>query len=433
MIVVDTLRADRLGVYGGPKDLTPFFDQVAASGVYFAHAYAQSSWTNPSTASLLTSRYQSQHGVVTYASRLQPDETTLAEIFRANGYATGGFSANVMIGEINGFSQGFETFRSYQTETREGVPKAFWPPRRAEFVNAAALAWLDGVPRERPAFLYLHYMEPHAPYWPTQAAIAAVFGPDAAPDLLEINAALTRGYRREPAPEIFADIRRAYDAEVRSIDDGIRALFDALAKRGILDDAIIVITSDHGEEFREHGQFGHGTRLFDEVIRVPLIMRWPGAPRGRRIEPVVELVDVAPTVLQLAGITPPAMFTGESLAGLLGVRGAPTPNGAGRALSELDSYARIDARITGPHRRALVVDGRKVIAGWTPEEIAYFDLATDPTEQAPDALTPEARTSLDDALAAEAKGLTATAETPSATLPVPEATRERLRALGYAD
>src|SRR5690242_22307 len=184
VIVIDTLRADRLGSYGNTHGLTPFLDTLGTRGVVFKRAYAQSSWTNPSIASLFTSRFQSQHGVVIPASRLADSEVTLAEVLHARGYATGGFSANALIGNHVGFGQGFDEYQ------------ALWPAppdathyhgakQRADSIDDLALQWLDrrGCGATAPFFLYLHYVEPHPPYSPPAEVLKRLYPGRPAPDL----------------------------------------------------------------------------------------------------------------------------------------------------------------------------------------------------------------------------------------------------------
>jgi len=435
LIVADTLRADRLGVYGNPRGLTPFLDELAARGVRFPHAYAASSWTNPSVASLMTSRHQSQHQVLSFVSVLGLNEITLAEVLRANGWATAGFSANGGLAQSMGFAQGFEHYQAYKTRELPNVRKMFWPTEPAATLNQAALEWLDGEGRGRPAFLYLQYMEPHTPYAPPPDALEHVMQGAPPPDLEAVNLVASIAHVRDTDPEKLVAVQRAYDATVFQLDRELRALFQALEARGFLDDAIVVVTSDHGEEFRDHGGMGHGKTLYNEVVHVPLLMLTPGDTTARVVEAVTPLVDVAPTILDLAGVRPPKTFAGQSVCALLGsgVRcSQPSTPVDGAALAELNSNANIDRPVPGPHRRALVAGDEKVLTGFAPDEVQFYDLKADPGETNPAAFDPPTQEALRRRLDTMVGEASRDATAPR-TRPVDDETRERLRALGYTD
>jgi len=435
LIVADTLRADRLGVYGNQAKLTPFLDELAARGVVFPHAYAASSWTNPSVASLMTSRHQSQHQVLSFVSVLGLNEITLAEVLRANGWATAGFSANGGLAQNMGFAQGFEHYEAYKTRELPDVRKMFWPTEPAATLNRNALAWLDGDAQGRPAFLYLQYMEPHTPYAPPPDALDHVMQGAPHPDLEDVNLVASIAHVRDTDPDKLVAIQQAYDATVFQLDRELRALFQALDERGFFEHAIVVVTADHGEEFRDHGGMGHGKTLYNEVVHVPLLMLTPGNTSARVVETVTPLVDVAPTVLDLAGVRPPKTFAGQSVCSLLGpgVRCGQAPVRAdGSALSELNSNANIDRPVPGPHRHALIVGDDKVLTGFEPDQVQFYDLQADPGEQNPAAFDPPTQQALRRRLEAMIGEASQDATAPS-TRPVDDETRDRLRALGYTD
>jgi arylsulfatase A-like enzyme len=431
LIVIDTLRADRLGCYGNPDGLTPFIDALAARGTLFRRAYAPSSWTNPSVASLFTSRWQSQHNIVEYGSVLGEAEVTLAETLRAAGYVTGGFLANGLLAPKYGFNRGFDAYHARWVQKTDEV-KFLWLPVRGDVVNADAFAWLDGLPPAdgvpKPKFLYVHYMEPHTPYAPSQAALARVFRDRPPPDIRSVNLSGFLGYGSGLDEETLRTIVGVYDAEVISVDAAVRALFDGLAQRGFLDHALVVLTADHGEEFQDHGGLGHERTLYEEVVHVPLVVVPPGGRGGAVSERVVSLIDVAPTVLEAVGVARPARFEGASLVPLFRGRDGGAPDAV--AYTELIKTPAGDARRRSPHERALVTPDRKIIAGVGGER-EFYRLDVDPKEKDPAGVAEAERHALEAKLAA-AHERALRDRTPAEAKELDEATRERLRALGYA-
>jgi arylsulfatase A-like enzyme len=442
LVVIDTLRADRLGVYGNMRGLTPFLDELAARGHVVRRARAQAPWTNPSVASIFTSRYQSQHGVVDYRSVLPAAELTLAEVLKADGYATGAFSANGLIGESLGFGQGFDRFQTHLL-TKGDDPIYLRIPLRADRIGAEALAWLDDLRRDGPAgvpiFLYLHLMEPHSPYAPPRALLERVRGSAAPVDLRRASQAMFIDTLNPVGKAELGEIRDAYDASVLAVDEALRGLFGALAARGFFENAVVVVTADHGEEFQEHGGRGHGRTLFDETIRVPLIVVATGRSGPGVVEHLVSLVDVAPTILQLAGLPVPSRFAGVSFA-------ADLDSGPGsrlrRAVAQLSGRgpapASYSEQLVPPggeaargtsHERALVVDDVKLVR-WRDGERRFYDLATDPDEQAPNIVEDSDRARLEARLA-EVRAYAERDPSPP-EVKMPDArTREALEALGY--
>ncbi len=430
LIAVDTLRADHLGSYGDRRGLTPFLDQLAGRGVRFANAYAPSSWTSPSIASLFTSRFPSQHRVTTYQSKLADDEVTLAEVLASRGYESAGFSANFRLSAALGFGQGFADWRVF-VPWQEGTAKV-----GGEVLRADSLAWLDerraAAPR-RPRLLYYQHMEPHAPYRPPPSfRRAAAPAPDSAA-AEAANRKLLGGALSDITAEESVLLASLYEGEVAALDAELRALFAELGQRINLDEAIIVITADHGEEFGEHGLHGHGLTLFEEGVRVPLLIIAPGVPPGV-VEQPVSLVDVAPTLLALIGAETEPRFEGRSLLPLLG-RGLldrwRSASAAADVLCELEpTGAPFDMRA---HDAALVHDSLKLLRSPNPDAAPQlFDLATDPRERTPDPATDAAaKGALSAALARQLAALAPRAQPIPATVPLDDPTRERLRALGY--
>src|SRR5262245_46602572 len=373
VIVIDTLRADRLGVEGNSRGLTPFLDELAQRGTRFARAYAQSAWTNPSVASLLTSRYPSQHQVRNFDSKLAEDEVTFAQRLAQGGWVGGGFSAKVQLDGAKGYGRGFEHWERFpETLKLRGGP-----------LGEAALAWLDATWRPtsgRPLLLYLQYMEPHAPYQPP-AAFRERFAPGVtAEEAKRLNDLLLALEWSRLSDADVATLAALYDAEVAAVDAELRRFVGELERRGVLDHALLIVTADHGEEFREHGQLVHGLTLFEPAIHVPLLVIGGGFPAGAVVRRPVALVDVAPAILEAAALAPEPRFEGRSLRALLSPLDVED-----EVLSELLSWQETDD--WRQHAAALVAGTLKLIVPpyhlRTVRMPEVFDLAWDPGEQFP--------------------------------------------------
>ena len=304
LVVIDTLRADRLPFHGCYEVDAPTLSALARDGVVFENAWSTSSWTAPATASIFTGLYPDRHGVRTglylyenlaergrasRLNRLPPAVTTLPELFRALGYRTFGIADNPNVCERMGFERGFDRFH---TAGYEG----------AEAVNAKLAEWVAELERSEPWFLYLHYMDPHAPYH------------ERAP------------WYEEPADgasELERDLE-AYDSEISYVD---AALGEALAALPEVDAALVVVTADHGEEFGDHGGREHSPKLYGELTRVPLVVRLPsGVERAReRVTTDASIVDVVSTLCGLLGVSAPELTEGVDLSPALLDRTATSP------------------------------------------------------------------------------------------------------------
>jgi len=395
LIVLDTQRADRLGCHAGPPGLTPFLDRLATRSVVFQRAYAQSPWTLPSIASLFTSRLPSQNHVHTFADALPVTDPTLADVLAAAGYATGGFSANSMLGPS--YQRGFQAFMAEVLLPVSGVTDLV--PARAAHLRLDALDWVLGLPeahRHRASFLYLQFMESHYPLVPDPDLLEQVARSRGhpTPELAVVHAVATVSDSFAPSPEDVAQFVDAYDAALMTVDRQLARLFADLERLGFLDHAVVVVTADHGEELRDHGHVGHGTALFEEQIHVPLLLSLPGQTRRIDVEQVVSLIDVGPTLLDLAGIEPPMSFEGRSLratieaaSGWWGGRlaravGAEQPAGERAAFSELLAVPLPGGGRLTSHTRSIVLGHRKLIE-CVDRDPEVFDLWLDPYEREP--------------------------------------------------
>ena len=352
LIVVDTLRADRLGAYGYGRPTSPNVDlELAGKGIVLEAAYSQSPWTLPSMISLFTSRYPGELlDDNPSAFGLPAHLETLPERMRGLGYRTAGFVANALLQERNGFARGFEAY--------------YFPPvqrdhrRHAENVTSRALDWLATVDG-KPFFLYLHFMDPHDPYDNSDMVDGrSPFYPDYGGELsgVGIGEFLDQEKQRpDPtvgvAAEDVAHFSALYDMEVRYLDRALGEMLAAIPPQ-VLADTLIVLTADHGEELYDHGWWLHARTVFQELIRVPMILRWDRRlPAGRRLDGTVRLLDLTPTILSAAG--------GEASADWAGVDLLPYLEGRD-PLPRLPAFASAATR-NRPLRAGLVADGKKLM------------------------------------------------------------------------
>ncbi|MCU0302868.1 MAG: sulfatase [Thermoanaerobaculales bacterium] len=407
--LVDALRADRIGVYGCDRPLTPRLDKMAADGVVFADMTAQSSWTKAAVASIFTGLWPRAHGVNGPDDRLPDELPTLPELLRAAGYETGAVVANAYVGRPFGFARGFDHFEFI--DHREG---------RSEVVHERVAAWLVGR-GNHPFFLYVHTIDPHAPYAPPTPFLEAFAGEVSDPTVgrVETVRGLVLG-TVEPDPSLERDLRALYDAEVAANDASFGRLLDLLEARGELEDTLVVFTSDHGEAFGEHGSWTHGLDLYDEVLSVPLVMRLPGrAGAGLVVRDPVQHVDLLPTILDRCGVVSERPLPGARLLRGDGVAG---PGADRTVLAYLDYWGR--------HGAAALRGGFKLIRPLSAElgdADELYDRSTDRGETRDLADQRPVRSGW---LAAElAAGLATRGE--SRPTEVADEVREQLEALGY--
>jgi arylsulfatase A-like enzyme len=447
LVTVDTLRPDYLSFEGYDRRTTPRLDVLLARGVYFERTVAPVPRTTPALASLFTGAYPHGTGVRRLTDRLPKDVPTLTQVLRDAGYQTFAVVTNQVLGG-RGLARGFSVY-DLATDAR-----------RAQATTESALALLESVDPARPVFGWVHYIDPHVPYHPSEE-IAREFGPDydgpyalhfgwnALPDEpprnqrpYPIDLPKARATHRNPlSPEVNAHVRRLYAGDVRGVDAPIAELVAAAEHR--LGDVIVIFTSDHGESLGEHDfYFDHGDYVYDAGTRVPLAIVLPpshpltGAGSGR-CSSWVSLVDVAPTLLELTGTRAPRAFEdrleGRSLVPCLrGDALAPAPvfAEAGHSYS-FELVRRRQRNDVAGRPRAVTLDGWKLI--WTPflpDDEAYelYDLAEDPGE-ARDLYRPDHPRAgpLREALEA----WLARAPVDEALPSVSEADREALRRLGY--
>ena len=368
--LVDTLRADRLGCYGYDRPTTPRLDEFARESMLFQNVEAQSSWTKPAVASIFTGCHPVVHGANDWPDRLSDEHRTLAELLAMAGYETAAFVSSAVVVREFGFDRGFQTFEQVRKETIEPSGTT------SSWVERQALDWLDRRserPDAKPFLLYLHTLDPHAPYAPEER-LRSLFAPEVTDTSIGTVDAINR-LAATPPPGRARELSDLYDAEIRGNDESFGRLMAALEDAGRLDDTVVVFLSDHGEGFFEHGRLQHGNSLHAELVRVPLLIRFPdGRGAGLRVPEIAQQIDVLPTLLHFLELDVPAAIQGASLLPLL-ERSKPEWNRA--ALAHLEFEGRTWRSLRQADHRLLL---RRRTAGAELER-QLFDVAADPLEQ----------------------------------------------------
>jgi arylsulfatase A-like enzyme len=367
--LIDTLRADHLGVYGYDLDTSPHLDAFAKDSVVFTDARAQSSWTRSSVASIFTGLHPRSHNVNGRADKLSPRALTLSTLLSASGYQTTGIITNGNVSKSFGFEIGFDRYE-YLRELRTREIHVL-----SDAVNERATRWLDQRDPSRPFFLYLHTADPHDPYTPRSPFRERFVESPQFPDLVRLTALLERGVPAEDVQAVSHELRALYDAEIAFNDEQFGTLVQELKSRGLYDSTMIIVVSDHGEEFQDHGSWGHGKTLYEEQLAVPLIMKLPGQRHaGRTVGQPAQHVDLMPTILALLDLPIPPEVQGQSLWPAIATESTDRDTGSvaylnldGRAMESLQLGALKMIRFP-PHETA--------------SQVEVFDLATDPAELA---------------------------------------------------
>jgi len=359
--VVDTLRADRMSIYGYERPTTPRLEARADGMIRFEHAYAQSSHTIPSVSSMFASRMPSE--LKGKLSSDGPARATLAEALRAGGYETAALQTNFVLLKTHGYARGFD---EYSMLRHTGLPRLDQYYTAAQ-LHAEVKTWLRAAPAE-PFFLYVQSMDVHFPY-NAPAPFGERFLPEEAPP---IDDARIRDLTPEQVAALPAFLDAwspdRYDGGVAYADEYLERLLALLDELEIADRTVVVITSDHGEPLHQHGEFRHGLSLYEELVRIPLLLVVPGLGEGIVVQPIVSLLDLGPTLLDLAGVPVPESFVGRSL---LGPRGAAM---AAMAAGELPTVR--DRQTRSWYLRE---DGWKLIVAR--DAVSLFDLTVDPDEE----------------------------------------------------
>lgn len=370
LISIDSLRADHVGCYGYERNTSPHIDGLAREGTVFLNPISTTSWTLPSHISLLTSLDISVHGVATDGFSLHPEIKTLPEILKKNEYATACFCTSPYMNPAFGFGRGFDLYHNTDfeqpgfedtvlppAEQRDAVHEDITSPRIAEL----ALDWIEKN-SSRPFFLFLHMWDVHYDYIPPPP-YDQLFDPDYR------GAIDGKGYihndkiNPEMDPRDLEHIIALYDGEIAYTDYHLGLIFKKLKELGIYDRTLIIVTADHGDEFFEHGDKGHRKTLYDEVIKIPLVIKLPAGKWGsRKINSQVGLIDIVPTVLDLLKLNRPEQIQGKSLLSLMNKDESEPPRFVLSELSPvLQSFRSNDWKLlyNVPNNVSIILDLKK--------------------------------------------------------------------------
>jgi len=401
MIMVDSLRAESMSCYGYARPTTPFIDQLAADGVRFENYFANSSWTAPTVMSAFTGLSSIRHGRIGVADQPSGEFPTVAGVLKSAGYHTLAVTCNAVAGSQYGYERGFDLFDDYSmiqelmekapAESEGGGPNALVAAAQAvdERLAVFALKHLEEIPAGEPYFLFIQLFDPHWEYYPLDEYKAMFVDSEYAGEVDGSYWAL-----RDKGPDghhlkTDADLRRfidLYDAEIRQCDDAIKGLVEALRASGRLKDTdLLIVTADHGEEFMEHDVLSHGKNLYEQGVKVPLVMTAPAwLPRGTVTAALASHVDYLPTLAKLGGAEVPEGLPGADLLAFRGGRWTPPGRDA--------VFMHVDLDDTGARPMiAARSRGAKVIRYLDTNDTCAFSLVGDPGEERPLAVagTPE--------------------------------------------
>ncbi len=370
LISLDTTRLDHLSTYGYERSTSPVLDELAREGARFDLAYAPIATTGPSHSTMFTSLYPVAHHVVKNGVRLSDDCETLAELLSERGYQTAAIISSFVLTDKFGYAQGFDHFEddftpegsSIRESSTEAPNVRMGFDRRADDASRRAIRWLEKMrDPESPFFLFVHYFDPHAPYTPPPEFKDRFLDPEGDDRAATIS---------------------SYDEEIAFTDQQVGLLLKSLERLRLAEDTIVIVTADHGEGLGQHGHQEHGVNVYDEAVRVPLVFRWPDRiPAGSVHTAPVELVDLAPTVMDLVGIPTVSSFQGRSLSSAL----------LGETSLEENRPVFLHRRHYSPKKEGGVwVSGAKLgvrLGRWKlilgPEERTFelYDLEADPDEE----------------------------------------------------
>jgi arylsulfatase A-like enzyme len=417
LISIDTLRADHLGCYGYARPTSPVLDKFASKGVLFEDVSATSPWTLPSHGSLLTGLYPNRNGLRLRRDYLGNDIVTIAEILGEQGFLTAAIVNSVLLSRKFGLDRGFNDFTYVKEDVAQVEPSK---------VETEALKWLSEH-GSKPFFLFLHYYDLHSdyrslPHYEKQFVRPYDGKADGSTAQLLRHRSGQLSLNRGDAEHLI-DL---YDASIRQMDDGLGRLFELLRTKRLLDYTFIIITSDHGEEFLDHGSVLHGRTYFQEVIQVPLLLRGPDIPRSKRIKHMASLVDVMPTILSLLDIPRPDSLDGRDQCPFWQDSDSEPP--VRNLFAEADWNNVIQNRIVDDIKRMIRHRRFKLHYDRVTMEKQLYDLSNDPKEKINIALE---NSSMADSLFLQLQDFMKIETTGQPASPLSPEEINRLRSLGY--
>lgn len=394
LIVLDTLRGDRLSCMGYERPTSPRIDALAVQGALYSRAFATCFWTLPSHASLFTGLHPVQVGATSETLHMPEDAVSVAEVLADAGYRTIGFSCNSWVAKERGFAQGFGEFvEMWRTENQTGGESAV---RSLETMAVDKIEpWIASASGgDEPFFLFANLNGVHLPYRPADPHAARFLRPGSDMERVRELAEITSGWSHLVGEtpltgSDYAILSDLYDGEVAWADALVGRVVDALARAGVLDDTIVVVTSDHGEHLGEKGKIDHMTTMYDPALHIPLVIRYPRAfPPGTRVDGLVSLVDIAPTLVDLCGVSERAPGMRAETASLVNERRAPLEfvlAGNERPVAGIKllqtKYPGYDWQSIDYRMRCLRAPAHKLI--WNENRsVELYDLARDPAEEA---------------------------------------------------
>ena len=383
MISIDTLRPDHLGCYGRGRDTSPTIDGLAAQGVRFTDVTSASPWTLPSHASMFTGLYPSHHGVKDHVNALADETVTLAEEFQQHGFQTFAVVNTYNIAEPEfGLRQGFDQFRYVQEQVvaDPATGQKSIINSGEDIVRVAVQKMLAKRDPAAPFFLFMHFYDVHTDFTPSQEYVDKFVSPYSGKMKGTTDQLNQLRNKKDPLSE--ADLRwlkEMYDAEIRQLDDLLGRFLGELEQLGLAKDTLVVITSDHGEEFLEHGGLLHGRTQYQELLSIPLILSGPGVPSGKVVDAPVHLVDVVPTILAIFGFDSGMQRDGVDLTAAWHDPSSFPPE---RPLfGEADHNNRVEGELVVDIKQMVRRGDDKLCLNRHTQEMELYDLGQDPGEQ----------------------------------------------------
>jgi len=356
-ILVDSLRSDHLNCYGYSRTISPNIDQLAREGILFKNSLSQSCWTKPSLSSILTANHPTSVGITGMNDAIIGNITTIAELLNKAGFHTAAFIANPYAGKEHGFTQGFDEYHTIFAQN----PSEY--EINADELNREVFKWLEKN-KDKKFFLMIFYLEPHTPYAPPEP-YDRLFSP-----VSRASENLWKEEPSDPSEDYLKALIDLYDGEIGFLDHELGRLFEKLKKLGLWENSLIALNADHGEEFFDHSGWQHSHTLYEELIRVPLIIKGPGLPQGVKVKTTVQHIEIFPTLFNLLGLKQSPTFTGQPATDLI-----EDPDTIVNKLTYHETYL--------PGKSFIAARGIKwkIIYDLEKKTYQFFDLSKDPLEK----------------------------------------------------